>query len=39
MTTVSVAPEIRQPPGLGVDSLNAGGERDRTALDYLYGRR
>src|SRR5215469_4536852 len=24
-------PEIRQPPGLGVDSLRAGGERDRTA--------
>jgi hypothetical protein len=24
-------PEIRQPPGLGVDSLHAGGERDRTA--------
>jgi hypothetical protein len=23
-------PEIRQPPGLGVDSLRAGGERDRT---------
>src|SRR6266581_2545040 len=27
-------PEIRQPPGLGVDSLGAGGERDRTAVDY-----
>ena len=24
-------PEIRQPPGLGVDSLPAGGERVRTA--------
>src|SRR5262249_30141396 len=24
-------PEIRQPLGLGVDSLRAGGERDRTA--------
>jgi hypothetical protein len=27
-------PEIGQPPGLSVDSLRAGGERDRTALDY-----
>src|SRR6266705_549177 len=27
-------PEIRQPPGLGVDSLRAGGERDRTAVGY-----
>src|SRR4249920_1939834 len=27
-------PEIGQPPGLGVDSLRAGGERERTALDY-----
>src|SRR5262249_5388670 len=27
-------PEIRQPPGLGVDSLRAGGERDRTVLAW-----
>src|SRR6516165_10204498 len=27
-------PEIRQPPGLGVDSLRAGGERDRAVLAW-----
>src|SRR5215831_19207825 len=27
-------PESRQPPGLGVDSLRAGGERDRTVLAW-----